>query len=99
MAILVTTSVHGQTQQGYDLILADLRQIVVAAPGFVLHASHPTDEGWRAIEVWQSKQEADHFFAQCVAPNLSSAVRPKRTYQELHSLVTPSDTPTVVGSP
>ena len=44
-----------------------------------------TQEG----EVWQSKLESDQWFAKYVVPNLPPGIHPKRSYQELHSIVTP----------
>jgi quinol monooxygenase YgiN len=89
MAVLMTAEVANQTQQGYDGMLGALSDAMRAAPGFVLHAAHPIDGGWRIIEVWESKDAANRFFATHVAPNLPQGVRPKRSVQELHSFVTP----------
>jgi quinol monooxygenase YgiN len=87
MTVLVTAEVAGQTQQGHDGMLGALAGSIRAAPGFVLHTAHPVEGGWRVIEVWEKKDAANQFFATHVAPNLPSGIRPKRTVQELHSLV------------
>ena len=55
MAVLVTAEVAGQTQQGYDGMLAALAESIKAAPGFVLHSAHPVEVGWRVIEVWETR--------------------------------------------
>ena len=89
MAVLVTAEVAGQTQQGYDGMLQFLAESIKAAPGFVLHSAHPVDSGWRILEVWETKEAANQFFAKHVAPNLPPGIRPKRTVEELHSLVRP----------
>ncbi len=89
MPVLVSAEANGQTAQGYDGMLNVLRDTLRKAPGFVCHLSYPFDGGWRVIEVWNSKSEADQWYAKYVAPNLPAGVRPKRSYQELHSLVTP----------
>jgi quinol monooxygenase YgiN len=89
MAVLITAEVKGQTQQGYDGMLNVLAEPVRKAPGFVMHAAHPVEGGWRVIEVWESEDDANNFFAKAVAPNLPPGIRPKRSVQELHSLVTP----------
>ena len=88
MAVLVTAEVQGQTQLGYDEMLVALSDILKSAPGFVLHTAHPTDDGWCVTEIWNSKAEANQFFAKVVAPNLPPGIHPKRSVQELHSLVT-----------
>lgn len=89
MAVLVTAEVHGQTLQGYEGMLSALGEALRRAPGFLLHTAHPVADGWRVLEIWQSKQAADAFFATHVAPNLPPGIRPKRSVQELHGLVVP----------
>lgn len=89
MAILLTTRVKGQTSEGYDKVSTFLHDLIRKSPGFILHCSYESDEGWVVVEVWNSKAESDRFFAQHVAPNLPRDIVPKRSYQELHSLVTP----------
>ena len=89
MAVLVTAEVAGQTQQGYDGMLQFLAESIKAAPGFVLHSALRVEGGWRFVEVWETKEAANQFFAKHVAPNLPPGIRPKRTVQELHSLVRP----------
>lgn len=90
MAILLTTIVKGQTAEGYDQVSTFLHQVVRKSPGFILHCSYPSEEGWVVLEVWNSKADSDQFFAQHVAPNLPKGIVPKRSYQELHSIVTPT---------
>lgn len=88
MAILILTKVKGQTQEGYDKVLSFVRDLIKIAPGFISHCAHPDEEGWLLYELWQSKNEADLWFAEYVVPNLPTGIHPKRSYQELHSLVT-----------
>ena len=88
MPILVTTRIKGQTAQGYDQVSAILHDLVRPFPGFVLHCAYQ-GEDWTVMEVWRSKAESDQFFAKNVAPNLPKGIVPKRTYTELHALVTP----------
>lgn len=90
MATLITTKVVGQTPEGYDQISSVLHDLIRKAPGFILHTAYPSDEWWAVMEIWNSKAEADQFYAKHVAPNLPKGIVPKRTYQELHSVVTPT---------
>lgn len=90
MAILLTTIVKGQTAEGYDQVSTFLHKVVRKSPGFILHCSYSSEEGWVVLEVWNSKAESDKFFAENVAPNLPRGIVPKRSYQELHSIVTPN---------
>jgi quinol monooxygenase YgiN len=89
MSVLITAEVRGQTAQGYDSMLATLATHLKQAPGLVLHSTHATEDGWRVIEVWESKAQSDHFFATFVAPQLPPGIRPKRTVQALHNVVSP----------
>lgn len=88
MAVLVSSDVHGQTREGYDGVLHVVRDSIKAAPGFIMHCAYPSDGKWVLYEVWDSKQQADRWFAATVVPNLPKGIHPKRNYQELHSLVT-----------
>jgi hypothetical protein len=38
--------------------------------------------------VWESKADANQYFAKFVAPNLPPGIHPKRSVEELHSLLT-----------
>ncbi len=87
MAVLVTAEVPGQTRQGYDAMLTALEEALASAPGFVLHTSHPIEGGWRILEVWRSRGEADRWYAQHVAPKLPPGIHPTRWVHDLHSLV------------
>lgn len=90
MSILVIAEVPGQTAQGYDSMLATLAEPLKRASGLVLHCTHATEDGWRVIEVWESKAHSDQFFATFVAPHLPPGIRPKRTVQPLHNIVLPA---------
>jgi hypothetical protein len=87
MAVVITTENPGQTQAGYEGMLNQLEPVIKASPGFIFHSAFPVEGGWRVIEVWASKADATNFFAKYVVPNLPPGVKPKRTIQELHSLV------------
>ena len=88
MAILISSDVHGQTQEGYDGVLVAVRESIKNAQGFIMHCAHPTEGKWVVYEVWESKQLADKWFAANVVPNLPVGIHPKRKYQELHSVLT-----------
>ena len=89
MAILITTKVKGQTPEGYDQVSTFLHPLVKTAAGLIVHSAYQGEEDWIVLEIWNSKEDADHFFSQQVAPNLPKGIVPKRSYQLLHSVVTP----------
>lgn len=89
MAVLISTTVKNQTQEGYDGVLVAVRESIKKAPGFIMHCAHPAEGEWKVYEVWNSKQESDKWFAENVVANLPAGIHPKRSYKELHSMVTP----------
>jgi len=88
MAVLIATKVKGQTQEGYDGVLAAVRPMLANAPGFIMHCAYPAEGEWQLYEIWETKAAADQWFATYVVPNIPRGLHPKRSYQELHSLVT-----------
>jgi hypothetical protein len=93
MPVLVIGEVHGQTAQGFDRMMSKLVSHLQQSPGFIALSSHATEDGWRVMEVWESKAQSDQFFAKFVAPNLPRGIRPKRTAQLLHNVVLPMSIP------
>ena len=89
MAILISTTVKNQTAEGYDEISKFLHEVIRKSPGFILHCAYAAEGEWKVLEVWNTKADADAFFAKNVAPNLPKGIVPKRVYQELHSVVVP----------
>lgn len=87
MAVLVTTDVEGQTQIGYDSMLEKIKPGLTIAKGLISHASYRISGAWRVVEVWESKEEANKFFAEQVATTLRPGRRASRTFQELHTCV------------
>ena len=89
MAVMVTAEVAGQTRQGYDAMRAALEGPLKGAAGLILHTSHEVEGGWRVIEMWESTKAANDFIAKAVHPNLPPGIKPRRTFQELHAIITP----------
>lgn len=89
MAVIMTSEVAGQTLQGYDGLFNAVTSALQNAPGFVLHASHPLEGGWRVIEIWESREDAARFFASSIAPNLPEGIHPKLTFEPLHDVLRP----------
>ena len=91
MPVMMMSEVSGQSRQGYEGMLAVVGGALRQAPGFIMHLAHPTEGGWRIVEMWRSQEDATQFFAAHIAPNLPEGVRPKLSFQLLHSVVTPRD--------
>jgi hypothetical protein len=88
MAILMSAEVPGQTQEGYQATEDALREGITKAPGFIMHMTAPSEGGWAVFEVWDSKKEANDWFAHNVAPVLPEGVTPRRTFRELYNVIT-----------
>ena len=87
MSIMMISEVAGQTAEGYDRLFAQVSLALRSAPGFVVHSSHQTEQGWRVVEIWDSRDDAGRFFADHIAPRLPEHIRPKLTFQELHDVL------------
>lgn len=87
MPVMMISEVSEQSPRGYDGMLALVSDALRQAPGFIMHASHPSETGWRIIEVWNSREDATRFFAAHIAPNLPDGIRPKLSFQPLHSFL------------
>jgi hypothetical protein len=88
MAVLVIAEVPVQTQPGYEMLRGLLKDALKESSGFILHTAFATDDGWRIIELWQSKEDSYRFYAKNIVPNLPPGIHPKRTVQELHHVLT-----------
>ena len=88
MPVLMIADVEGQTPEVYDGMLAQLAEPMRRAKGFISHLAGPNGNGWRIIEVWETKEDATKFFAEAVHPYLPPGVKPRRAIHEVHALVT-----------
>ena len=88
MAVLITAEVPGQTQEGYDGMIAFLGPLLKRTKGFIAHGAGPVSPtAWRSFEVWETAEDATRFFAEHIRPNLPPGVKPVRSIVELHALV------------
>lgn len=89
MAVMMISDVCGQTQDGYDELLTKVSPTLQSAEGFLMHASHPIDGGWRVVEIWASRDDAGRFYAAEIAPNLPEGIHPKVSFVPLHDVLRP----------
>lgn len=97
MAVLMTAEVAGQTQAGYDGMLSALGDPLRQAKGFIAHFSSPAANGWSCMELWETEDDANQFFAKYVHPSLPPGIKPKRSFTPLHSLVQPVSAAAIAG--
>ncbi len=91
MAVIVTADVPGQTQEGYEQMIAALSPALKQAKGFIAQGAGPVGNGWRVFEIWKSQADATAFFAKYIHPHLPEGVKPQRTFLELHNLLMARD--------
>jgi hypothetical protein len=70
-------------------VVAQLKPLILAHKGFVLHAAGPSPAGgWRVVEVWESQEDSETWFDENVKPNLPPDVVSDRKYYPLHTAFT-----------
>jgi hypothetical protein len=57
----------------YDALHAEIgRRSTGGVDGLLLHVGRATGDGFQVLEVWESKEKCDRFFAEVVGPAVSS---------------------------
>jgi hypothetical protein len=87
MPVMMTSEVAGQTPEGYEAMLGMLGDALRRSPGLMMHTAYPIADGWRIVEIWNSREDAARFFSAHVAPRLPENIRPKLTFQPLHGII------------
>ena len=64
MAVAVLLEFPGVTREQYERVMADLHLDGHPAPGNNFHAAGPTEGGWWALDVWDSPERMQEYFAQ-----------------------------------
>jgi len=65
-----------------------LEPMLRQAKGFIAVGHSAVEGGMKCFEVWESQEDATKFFAEHIHPMLPPGIKPKRTIQDLVSLVT-----------
>ena len=89
MAVIVFAQAHGQTAPATTRCSRYSPTRRGRRRDSCFTALYCVDGSWQVVEVWQSKAEANAFYARQVVPHLPIGVHPKRQVHEAHSLVTP----------
>jgi hypothetical protein len=57
----------------YDALHTEVGRRSVGSPdGLLLHVGRVTDDGFEVLEIWESKDECDRFFAEVVGPAIGA---------------------------
>lgn len=93
MAVAVVLDFAGATLDQYDQVVEKMgfRPGGPGAPGGLFHWVTKTDDGFRVVDVWESKEQFDRFAQEKIGP-LSAQVgfpgQPKVTVHEVHNYLT-----------
>lgn len=88
MTVLSIAEIPGMTQEHYDDLMVRMNSDQSQPAGGLLHAAGPTETGWRVVEIWPSREAAERYLREVVAPLLPpDAPIPRMHYMELHRVV------------
>ena len=81
----------GWTAEQYDELIRRMDLGGHAAPGVLFHVAGPTEDGFRAIDVYESLEAADRLATESVVPiALELGLTPPDVLQfEVHNILTP----------
>jgi hypothetical protein len=88
MAVLVTSDLLGVTDLE-DRERAPMMKLLRKQKGLMLHADGPSDCGWRAISIWESREDFERFFDAAIRPNLPPGAPVRDVVSELSHVLLP----------
>jgi len=91
MAVVRVFECKGWTAAQYDQLIAGMDLGGRSAPGVLFHVAGPTDEGFRAVDVYDSVESADRLATEKVMPvAMALGLTPPEVRQfEVHNTLTP----------
>ena len=90
MAIAFLLEFSGVTSDQYDRVMEKLDLGGKMASGGRFHIAGPTDDGWRVVDMWDSQEDFDRFFADKLGAALQAVgmPEPKITTWPVHNSMT-----------
>lgn len=73
MAVAIVRDTPGMTAEMYDAIIRDLNLENEPIAGLLMHTVGPFEGGWRAIDVWESKDAWETFMRDRFEPAMQRA--------------------------
>jgi hypothetical protein len=91
MAIARVFDGKGWTPDQYDALIAKMGLGGKAAPGVLFHWAAPTEDGMRAVDVYESREAADRVIQEKVGPAAAELglPLPQISEYEIHAVLTP----------
>ena len=68
MAVVTTLDIAGLTAEDYSRILDRIGVEKRPAGGIYQHLAHPTDDGYRIIEIWDDRESLETFLQDILFP-------------------------------
>ena len=68
MAIGLRAKFQGGTQEQYDAVHGQMGVDADPPAGMIFHMAGPIDDGWGVIDIWESRDAFDQFFASRLQP-------------------------------
>jgi hypothetical protein len=68
MAVAIVMDFPGGTREQYDQVVARMDLHGLLPPGAIHHTAGATEEGWRIVDVWESKEEFQRFADEQIIP-------------------------------
>ena len=93
MAVAVEMSFQGATLKQYDQVIEKmgLRQGGDMPPGGISHWVAKTDDGFRVVDVWESREAFDRFAQEQIGPisrEVGIEPQPEMRFSEVHNYLT-----------
>ena len=89
MTILATYDIDGVGLDLYDDLAGQMGAGLRASPGFVFHLAHALENGWRVMEVWDSRDQYDRWYNGTVKPGLPADLKLSIQVVEVHAVIQP----------
>lgn len=96
MAVAVELKFVGATLEQYDQVIEKmgLRPGGPGAPGGLFHWVTKTDDGFRVVDVWQTREQFEQFSLEQIGPFAAAVgvtTPPEVTFYDLHNYLTAGD--------
>jgi hypothetical protein len=89
MAVGLIVEFKGSTLDQYDQIVEKMDLGGKVPPGAIFHWAAATDDGWRAIDVWEDRATFDKFAEEKIGPISAEvgAPQPEITEYAVHNML------------
>ena len=87
MAHMIISEVPRMSREMAQQWMAQLEPKLKSQQGFILHANGPTEAGWQAIEIWESREDFDRWFNEFIQPMMPPDMAEKTVHHSIEAVV------------